>query len=58
MNTRHIIRAALALMAAPAAFSQEAPPPAPGEVDEIIVTARRHAENLYDVPIAVSAYTA
>ena len=58
MNTRLIFRIALALLAAPAAFADELQAPAPGEVDEIVVTARRRAENLADVPIAVSAFSA
>lgn len=58
MNTRLAIRIALALAAAPAAFAQETPAVAPGAIEEVVVTARRRAEKLDDVPIAVSAYTA
>lgn len=54
--------AAAAPLAAPSvALAQDAPTPQAAEEtgsDEIIVTARRRAESLQDVPIAVSAYSA
>lgn len=40
-----------------AAFAQQAEPATGGGLEEVVVTARRRAENLQDTPIAVSAMT-
>src|SRR5688500_15580942 len=50
---------ALLLGLVQAAGAQESPPPAGDEtgIENVIVTARRYAERLQDVPIAVSAYS-
>lgn len=65
MVRRFTFLAALAVLAAasPAAAQQAAPadPPAPDEapagIEEVIVTATKTAENLQDVPVAVTAFT-
>ncbi|MGH8265516.1 MAG: TonB-dependent receptor [Steroidobacteraceae bacterium] len=64
MNTRLAVRIALAIAAVPAALILPQPQALAqdaaqaGAVEEIVVTARRRAENLNDVPIAVSVYSA
>ena len=55
------IAVAVATLAPVAAFAQDTPQAAEeqrGGLDEIVVTAQRRAENLQEVPIAVSAMTA
>ncbi|MFP1131811.1 TonB-dependent receptor [Asticcacaulis sp. W401b] len=49
----------LLALAAPQAFAQTAPQPAASadEVTDVVVTARRRAETLKDVPIAVSTFS-
>ena len=49
---------AAGLAAAVPAHAQTTPPPPPGVVEEVVVTARQRAENLKDVPAAVSVLTA
>ncbi len=48
---------ALALGAAPVAAQDVQKPTPEGSEDEIIVTATRRAENIQDIPIAISAFT-
>jgi len=65
MKTRMVslVVLAMGIVAAPVA-AQETPPQAPtplqpertGGIDEIVVTAQRRAENVQDVPIAISAF--
>jgi iron complex outermembrane recepter protein len=53
--------ASLALILTSPAFAQTAPAPAAedtGGIQEIVVTAQKRAENVQDVPIAISAFTA
>jgi iron complex outermembrane receptor protein len=40
------------------AFAQTAAPPAAGQLEEIVVTARKSSENLQQVPLAITALTA
>jgi iron complex outermembrane receptor protein len=47
-----------ALMAASAAHAQQAPSSGAPVVEEVVVTAQKRAENLQEVPIAVTALTA
>ncbi|QMW23442.1 TonB-dependent receptor [Sandaracinobacteroides saxicola] len=51
---------ALSMLGGTALFAQAAPAPtvAEADVEEIIVTARKRAENLQEVPLAISAFTA
>jgi iron complex outermembrane recepter protein len=49
---------ALATMLASPAFAQEAAEEQQGGIQEIVVTAQKRAENVQDVPIAISAFTA
>ena len=46
---------ALATVAASPALAQEAPQSADGGIGDIVVTAQKRAENIQDVPIAISA---
>ncbi len=46
---------ALATVAASPALAQEAPESADGGIGDIVVTAQKRAENIQDVPIAISA---
>ena len=51
--------AALACVPAVPALAQDAPAPAPANAgDDIVVTAQRRQENLRDVPISISAFSA
>jgi iron complex outermembrane receptor protein len=53
---RHAVLTALAVAVAPPAHSADADPG--GRIEEIVVTAQRREENLQDVPIAVSSFSA
>jgi iron complex outermembrane receptor protein len=60
---RFLLCGALALAFSPAGFAQEQPPSAAAPTDdsgieEIVVTANKRAENMQDVPVAVSALPA
>lgn len=49
---------AIAAMLASPAFAQEAAVEQQGGIQDIVVTAQKRAENVQDVPIAISAFTA
>jgi iron complex outermembrane receptor protein len=49
---------AIAAMLVSPAFAQEATEEEQGGIQEIVVTAQKRAENVQDVPIAISAFTA
>ena len=49
--------AALTVLGAAPVHAQEAGVSAKGQIEEVVVTAEKRAENLQDVPIAVQAYT-
>ena len=54
-----LLTASVFTLAATQALAQSAPPAvAPGAVDEVIVTAQRRSENLQNVPIAVTSFSA
>ena len=50
--------ATTSLVAMPAVAQDEATPQDSGAIGEIVVTAQKRAENVQDVPIAISAFTA
>ncbi len=52
-----VVPALLALALGPAANGQEAAPAAGAGLEEVVVTARKRAENLVDVPLSISAFT-
>jgi iron complex outermembrane receptor protein len=57
-----ILTSALATVVAPAIAAAQTSPPAPDaqtatQVEDVVVTAQRRAENLQDVPVAVTAFT-
>ncbi|MFM1887123.1 MAG: hypothetical protein RL026_2280, partial [Pseudomonadota bacterium] len=49
--------AGLLLSVAPGAFAQQAPAAAADDLDTIVVTARKRAESLLEVPVAVTVAT-
>ena len=52
-----LVLGALSLFAAPPAHAQDEGASTKAQVEEVVVTAEKRAENLQDVPIAVQAYT-
>ena len=55
---RRGLLAALAAVFSVSAGAQEAPETGAAEIEEIIVTARRREENIQDIPLSVTAFTA
>jgi iron complex outermembrane receptor protein len=53
-----IVAAALALVTTSVHAQESAEPPARAMVEEIVVTARKRAESIQDVPLSVSAFSA
>jgi iron complex outermembrane receptor protein len=59
MRTILLVGVALSgLIAAPAFAADEAKPAKAGGIEEIVVTAQKRSENVQNVPIAISAFTA
>jgi len=54
---RYALLATTVLGAAPLAFAQDQPAAAPGQVEEIVVTAQKRAENMQTVPVSIQAFS-
>ena len=58
LQTRLLVATALSCAMAAPALAQDAPQDDQGGLSEIIVTSQKRAENVQDVPISISAFTA